>query len=566
MSNHPTYTFFFLVIVLSLGLPLIAHGQTDAELMGNCTDPLGEGELNAGNVRARILNNGSLFYRGSPFVYEVPKGGGKHAIFNTTMWVAGFVDKELRAAAALYGWWEFWPGPIDEEGRPPADCSVYDHLWEVRRDDIQAYKNTGVAPLALMEWPWHLGAPVVDGDGNPDNYNLEGGDLPELLGDQTIWWVMNDRGNVHRRTDSVPIGLEVHGTAFAFEHPGYISNQTFYRFKLINKNRRPFEDAYFGLFMDADLGDFGDDYRASDSLLHLAYQYNSDNFDDDPSLGYGENPPAVGFTFLKGALAEGDAYDNDRDGEIDEPGERIGMNSAHFWIDGGGVYRSPVTPEHFYNYMQARWKDSTRLTFGGYGHPISSNEVRTPTNFSYSGDPVTGAYWSEFNVDNEGTANYIGDRQVSAASGPFTLQPGESQDIHVAFVWSRGSSNLDSVVKLKQEVASIHEVSDLLFEPTRIDADLSSAQPVREVLGFDQNFPNPFDGSTTLRYSLPKVMTVRLAVYDVLGREVALLVDEVQETGIYEVDFNAGLLPGGVYIARIELDHLRFSKRMVRVR
>ena len=69
------------------------------------------------------------------------------------------------------------------------------------------------------------------------------------------------------------------------------------------------------------------------------------------------------------------------------------------------------------------------------------------------------------------------------------------------------------------------------------------------MLGFDQNFPNPFFQSTTLRYGLPQAMQVRLAVYDILGRQVELLVDAQQDAG--------------VYLARIELDHLRFTHRMI---
>ncbi|MFK7846752.1 MAG: T9SS type A sorting domain-containing protein, partial [Rhodothermales bacterium] len=80
------------------------------------------------------------------------------------------------------------------------------------------------------------------------------------------------------------------------------------------------------------------------------------------------------------------------------------------------------------------------------------------------------------------------------------------------------------------------------------------------------NFPNPFTESTTFRYSLPQTMQVRLAVYDMLGREVQVLVEQQQDAGIYTINFEAGTLPSGIYLARIELDHLRFTKRMVLAR
>ena len=61
--------------------------------------------------------------------------------------------------------------------------------------------------------------------------------------------------------------MEVHGSAFAFYRPdSYIDNVTFYRYTLINKNRAPFEEAYIGLYVDPDLGDFADDYPEYEGL------------------------------------------------------------------------------------------------------------------------------------------------------------------------------------------------------------------------------------------------------------------------------------------------------------
>ena len=80
----------------------------------------------------------------------------------------GLVESELRIAATRYGEWEFWPGPLDDLGNPPADCAPYDRLWEVTRDDLTAFNATGVASENLQAWPWQLGAPVIDGDGDPD--------------------------------------------------------------------------------------------------------------------------------------------------------------------------------------------------------------------------------------------------------------------------------------------------------------------------------------------------------------------------------------------------------------
>jgi hypothetical protein len=63
-----------------------------------------------------------------------------------------------------------------------------------------------------------------------------------------------------------------------------------------------------------------------------------------------------------------------------------------------------------------------------------------------------------------------------------------------------------------------------------------------------QNYPNPFNPSTTINYTVPSAGNVQLKVYDIIGNEVATLVNEEKEPGSYEVPFNASQLSSGVYI------------------
>jgi len=67
----------------------------------------------------------------------------------------------------------------------------------------------------------------------------------------------------------------------------------------------------------------------------------------------------------------------------------------------------------------------------------------------------------------------------------------------------------------------------------------------------EQNFPNPFNPTTTIQYQLPKDSKVTLIVYDILGSEVVALVNEKQEAGYKEVKFNATNFASGVYIYRL---------------
>ncbi len=85
--------------------------------------------------------------------------------------------------------------------------------------------------------------------------------------------------------------------------------------------------------------------------------------------------------------------------------------------------------------------------------------------------------------------------------------------------------------------------------------------PARWVL--DQNFPNPFNPTTIIRYSVPVVSDVRLAVYDILGREVAVLVNEERAPGSYDVRFDASGLASGVYVYRLQSDGMAETKTLV---
>ena len=67
-----------------------------------------------------------------------------------------------------------------------------------------------------------------------------------------------------------------------------------------------------------------------------------------------------------------------------------------------------------------------------------------------------------------------------------------------------------------------------------------------------QNIPNPFSSATTIQFEVPAVMHVRVSIHDALGRQVAELVNDVRDAGRHSVHFDAGTLPSGTYLCRVE--------------
>jgi len=101
----------------------------------------------------------------------------------------------------------------------------------------------------------------------------------------------------------------------------------------------------------------------------------------------------------------------------------------------------------------------------------------------------------------------------------------------------------------------------ILYKGLMENIDWSFGLPDEYALS--QNYPNPFNPSTIIEYQIPQSGNVTLKVYDVLGNEVALLVDEMKQQGNYQASFDASSLSSGVYIYRLIANNFVETKKMV---
>ncbi len=106
----------------------------------------------------------------------------------------------------------------------------------------------------------------------------------------------------------------------------------------------------------------------------------------------------------------------------------------------------------------------------------------------------------------------------------------------------------------------------LYFYPRLSPTNVKNEKINLDSYSLDQNYPNPFNPTTKISYSIPNQSHVSLKVFDVLGREVAELVNKEQPSGSYKVNFDASLLTSGIYFYRLGSGNIIESKKMILIK
>ena len=104
----------------------------------------------------------------------------------------------------------------------------------------------------------------------------------------------------------------------------------------------------------------------------------------------------------------------------------------------------------------------------------------------------------------------------------------------------------------------------LILGGTGVDQTAPMTLPAQYQL--EQNYPNPFNPETTIEFTIQDAADVRLTVFDLLGREVAVLMDEHRGAGTYNVNFQAHDLPSGMYIYQLKVGDTMLQKQMMVVK
>ena len=564
------------------------NGNIDFTLsVGKVIFPVKAGQnIDINNISAQINSYGNHFWDFDQPQFEFPKGSGHTAIFSGTMWLGGMDEQgNLHLAGETYRQtgMDYWEGPIsqgEEIEVAPYTAGSWAKIWKINKEEVLYHKEHWndpdyEMPEVIASWPAHgdtalhqaeFIAPFVNVAGD-EHYQPELGDYPLIKGDQTLFFVFNDLLS-HTETGGDSLGVEIHAMFWAIhdETKPWYENTIFMHYEIFNRSGNDYTDMLMGLFTDTDLGNFTDDYVLSDVERGAFITYNGDESDNGGLESYGLNPPAVGVVMLGGPKMDADDTDNPS-GQCDESingtgfgdgivdNERLGMNNFVFFINGGGnVLGDPSKAEHFYHYLQGKWRDGSPMYFGGNAYDEGIAQPPVECKFMYPGDSDP-CFWGtggiipnyENSWTEEEAGNYPGDRRGLQVSGPFTFESGSKEILDAAYVcaWDSIDAYPASVDLLKTYIDSIRadylaNIDNFGYDPALgIENTKVTKHPLRLS-------PNP--ARDFINIQLPQaVHNALVEVYDISG---SLVKKEAISSGrTYQLNINN--LHSGFYTLRI---------------
>jgi hypothetical protein len=500
-----------------------------------CLPPTNSTRIAANNIDAFLKTNGSLFFNENQG-FVVPKNSGISTFGAAGLWLGAlnFNGNPMLSAPPYFQIQNhFFTGPMNSSS---VTAAKYDRFWSVSREEIEYHKlhyanPSYTMPESISNWPAiavndagetvYL-APYKDVSGN-GKYTPSLGDYPEIRGDYAAYFIMNDRcGGGDGTQQHFFLGAEILCMVYAYDSPDpALQNTLFLSYVIRNKSMSDYYNFYFGLWNHFTIGDPTDDYLGCDTLLNLAYGYNSQPIDGHGGIGtYGTHPPAQGAMFLNQEMEVFLVHDN--------------KNTPTGY---------PATYIHYYQFLNAFWRDNSRMVHWGNGHNPTSTDY---AKYMFSGDPVAKIGWTEFTPYGEGSVpNSPGGKYGLMSAGPYDLRIGESLCIDIAFPFARDyeGDHLSSVTLLKQRAREIQQ----FYDQQNFENNCSNSVDIKENTISNNKlliYPNPSNGQFIIT---GEKIIESIELYDMMGKKVFADTPKTQTT---QINLN---LSQGLYIYRAVL-------------
>ncbi len=490
----------------------------------------GSKKLEANTISANFRNNGAFNSRGDSSLpgFEWPKGSGKFARYSSGLWIGAQVNGQTRVATSgSNNMHEYYPGYTDNNyiphGRNDTNYRIYSLTYGSQVEDRQRWPNS-------LLGNHDQGAPVF--------YDtISGMWKPVDFGSQTMFYRYTDSYPESHADifggSTAPLKADIKQLNFSLDVPGALGNVTFTQFTIINRGNSTWNNAYFTIWSDDDVGGPDDDRVGCDSALKLGYTYNGDN--NDPI--YGLSPPAVGFVLLRGASmytglqSDTIRFCSNKSVSFTTGYKDMGMNVFNYSLNGVSGYNDPENYMETYNMMQGLHLDGSPIM-----HPAGYI-----TKLAFSGNPVTGLGW---------ISNIFNDHRMYISTGPVNVQPGDTQVVVIAQLIARSTNYIFSLGLLQSYVNDIKQFYNSCYTSTPIGISNNQTGIVKK-FSLRQNYPNPFNPSTTIQYEIPRASRVSLKIYDVLGREI-FNYNSYDNAGVHELKFDGSRFASGLYFYTIE--------------
>ena len=408
------------------------------------------GTFDGNKIYADVTNNGLFldYHISGDSAMEWPKGTGVHSIFQSALWLGATVNGETRVSIGDYTQ-DMGPGPW---GGDP--LSAVHRIYKIEKSMLASPGDFA----DFQEWPTDFGAPWVDVDGDGVYTPMPTGtDHPKFVGDQVLWFVSNDGDPAYKlNMGTSPLDVEVQTTMFGFDRPDVFGDMVFLNQLVINKGSNTLTDTYMGLWSDPDLGYAGDDFVGCNVPLGVGYVWNDG--DDSQYTTLSTGTPAAGYDFFQGPMVDCDAGEDCSVGAkmfgTRHPGKKnLSMSSFAFYINGDPTYTDPSDEVEGYYYMQGLRKDGS-----AFPNAIAGDDFNQK--FCFYGDPAL-AHSTTNPVDGNYTPS--ADRRFLMNVGPFTMAPGDSQEVVFGIFHAAGGGALASVAYLMEVDALAQTAYDIDF-------------------------------------------------------------------------------------------------------
>ena len=497
--------------------------------------------LNVNNLETVVSNQGSMRSRW----ISMPVSTNNQIIYDQGPWFVGKINGEpILSIIQWFSCWNYSPGPIIQNSAAmlthPEDSLRY-RVYKISKGDDQSNPD-------YAEWPTDFGAPV-DQYGNP-----------LINGSQTLWTSFNSLDSTAINSNWIqPLKtspIEIHQKFFCREgnqndFTDIFSNVIFMEWEFINKSNYSIDSAYIGFWSDIDFWAL-ENRPAIDTLRQLGYCWS-----EEDTTFEGTHPPAVGYSMLYGPIVQDQNSNAIFKGKVVNGFKNLELNSFRGIADDShidsltGRVRSMMDAQN-----QARG-----LTSNGY--PIINPITNQPTTFPFSGDPLTGEGWI-YNTWTSGGAGFV------FFSGPFNMAPNDTQWAMIALIPAYGNTGLNSIELLREKTDLIRNLSYDSLAFGSINYSITNVEDndkvIPENFSLSQNYPNPFNPNTKISWQSPVSGHQTLKVYDVLGNEVATLVNEYKPAGIYNVQFTMNNLASGIYFYRLQAGSFIQTKKMLLIK